>query len=985
MLNLKRLVLGFGLLGVALLPFYNSSVASGASETFVYEIRSMTNTNTYRGCKNLFKMYLPASTPEPGSYSFGPLGENQQKNINLFTNDCFKDYVIHVRYEYYVGGGGLSSSSKPFFRIRRCNSDGSLGEQVVFHQAVTLEISGEFDILPNQGIFIEMETGRAGVPLLNRTYGYNCWYKIIYTIGDLQTPVESNLLSKIACSGDHTLRVKDDGSVLTWGANTYGQLGDGTTIDKRSPVQVLDPSGSGNLTNINSVASKGDHSLALKKDGTVWSWGLNTSGQLGNGTLVNSSKPLQVKGAGGIGNLTNVISITTGGATSAVLKSDGTVWTWGYNGYGQLGVGSTTNNNLPVQVKGPSGSGFLSGIIAIASGKNHLLALRNDGTIYAWGYNASGQLGDGTTTNRSIPIQVKGLGGAGYLTDVIKVGCGSGHALAVKNDGSLWAWGNNAYGQLGDGTIVNKSSPIQVKGFDGIGFLSDITGVDGGNNHSLALKSDGTVLSWGGNFAGQLGDGSDINKTTPVLVKNINAVISVASGDEYNFAMRNDNSIWAWGDNCYGQLGDGSITEKYFPTLSIPVPVVISKIACGSYHSIITDSTGSVLAWGLNSSGQLGDATLIDKNLPVPVIDIGGLGQLKNVISVSSFDSHSLAIKNDRTVVAWGLNDNGQLGDNSITNRNSPVQVKDPAGSSVLGSVIKVAAGRWHSLALKKDGTVWAWGDNITGQLGDGTTSDRKLPVQVKGLNGSGYLTNIIAISAGNNFSLAVKNDGTVWAWGKNDFGQLGDGTIVNHLTPIQVKGVGGVGYLTNIVAVACGGGYSIALKNDGTVYCWGLNDFGQLGNGTILSTNTPIQVKGPNGSGFLENIKAISSGWCTRVLALKEDGTMWNWGSNEYGQLGIDSTYQVYPVQVKGTDGTSYLTDVTIIPSSIGYHTIVAKTDKTIWGWGNNTNGQLGIRTNVDKNYPVLIDPFAPLIPILRSPTCNYEQYSITVEWGMC
>ena len=276
-----------------------------------------------------------------------------------------------------------------------------------------------------------------------------------------------------------------------WGYNSFGQVGDGAPKTRQlTPVAVSD------LTDVLALAAGATHSLALRSDGTVWAWGQNnTSGDLGTGNFSNSSVPVQVVEPGDpTGFFSNAIAVRGGNLHSIALKSDGTVWTWGNNASGQLGIGapSTFFSNVPIQVVGPDflsdSSSVLTDVVAIASGLNHSLALRSDGTILAWGNNTYGQLGNGASGSGSIdyfPVPVTGLGGRG----VVEIGTGYNHSFALISDGTVRSWGYNFAGALGDGTTTNSSTPVTVAG------LSGAIALEGGLYHSLALKADGTVQS----------------------------------------------------------------------------------------------------------------------------------------------------------------------------------------------------------------------------------------------------------------------------------------------------------------------------------------------------------------------------------------------------------------------------------------------------------------------------------------------------------
>ncbi|OGA01288.1 MAG: hypothetical protein A3H35_20000, partial [Betaproteobacteria bacterium RIFCSPLOWO2_02_FULL_62_17] len=313
----------------------------------------------------------------------------------------------------------------------------------------------------------------------------------------------------------YSLALRAGGTVLAWGYNGAGQLGDGTTASRVNPIQVP------GLTNVVSIAAA-VHSLALKSDGTVWAWGANTAGKLGDGTTTERHAPVQLLGPGGVGFLSGVVAIAAGGVGSLALKSDGTVWAWGSNVYGGLGDGTTTNRTTPVQVLGPGGVGFLSGVVAIVAGNVHSLALKSDGTVWAWGNNSDGRLGDGTTTNRTTPVQVLGPGGVGFLSGVAGIAAGNSHSLVLKSDGTVWAWGSNSNRNLGDGTTANRSIPVQAQG------LSNVIAVSAGFNSSVALASDGALRAWGYSSYG-LGTGTSAADTVPPLVR-------VAYGGE-NFSL----------------------------------------------------------------------------------------------------------------------------------------------------------------------------------------------------------------------------------------------------------------------------------------------------------------------------------------------------------------------------------------------------------------------------------------------------------------
>ena len=692
---------------------------------------------------------------------------------------------------------------------------------------------------------------------------------------------------QVAAGDYHTVVLKSDGTVWAWGDNSYGELGDGTTMPRPAPVQVS------GLTGVTAIAAGCQHTVALKSDGTVWAWGDNYYGELGDGTTTQRLTPVQVPG------LTGVTAIAAGSGHTVALKTDGTVWAWGLNYYGQLGDGTTTDKPTPVQVSG------LTGVTAIGGGGNydrvverccdHTVALKTDGTVWAWGYNGDGGLGDGTTTNRSTPVRVSGL------TGMTAIAAGWFHTIALKSDGTVWAWGNNGEGQVGDGTGTGRLTPVQVTG------LTGVTAIAAGGWHTVALRSDGTVWAWGYNYDGELGDGTTAwSRLIPVEVSGLAGAAAIAAGGYHTVALKSDGTLWAWGSNGSGELGDGTRWDSFAP-VRVSGLTGATAIATGYFHTVALKGDGTLWAWGENSCGELGDGTTTPRPAPVQVFGLAGIS------AIAAGSHHTVALKSDGTVWAWGWNYYGQLGDGSTTDKSTPVQVPGLTG------VTAIAAGGYHTVALKTDGTVWVWGDNEYGQLGDGTTTNKSTPVQVFGLAG------ISAIAAGSDHTVALKNDGTVWAWGYNCYGQLGDGTATERHTPVQVSG------LTAVTAIAAGGDHAVALKSDGTVRAWGDNWCGELGNGTRNDSSTPVEPWG------LTGVTAIAAGYA-HTVALKTDGTVCAWGFNQYGELGAVTTNWCWltPVQVSG------LTGATAIAGG-DRHTVALRADGTVVAWGDDEYGELG------------------------------------------
>ncbi len=355
----------------------------------------------------------------------------------------------------------------------------------------------------------------------------------------------------------HSVFLNNDGTVFAWGNHEAGQPDDAAKNSRLLRMKVKGPEGKENLEEIVAVAAGGLHTVAVKKDGTVWAWGNNEKGQLGDGSTEPGKTPVQVKTSDSKENLDGIVAVAAGGLHTIALKKDGTVWAWGYNDDGQLGDNSYNKRRLSAtQVKGPDGDDELEGIIAVAAGKAHSLALKKDGTVWAWGLNDNRQLGDNSTSTRKAPVQVKGLKG------IIAIAAGGSHSLALKNDGTFWTWGNNEDGQLGDNSTSAKKSLVLLSGLKGVQAIA------AGENHSAVLKNDGTVWVWGSNSFGQLGNGSKGGKRLiPTLVEGLSGISAIGTGSNHMLALKNDGTLWAWGSNNTGQLGDNSKVDRLTPVL----------------------------------------------------------------------------------------------------------------------------------------------------------------------------------------------------------------------------------------------------------------------------------------------------------------------------------------------------------------------------------------------------------------------------------
>jgi alpha-tubulin suppressor-like RCC1 family protein len=356
-------------------------------------------------------------------------------------------------------------------------------------------------------------------------------------------------------------------TVWAWGCNAAGVLGDGTTVSKSSPVLVV-----GGFTDWCQISANLQHSHGIRSNGTAWSWGCGWQGRMGTGLSSNDCSPRIVAGG-----FTDWRQISAGDSHGLGVRTNGTAWGWGINSFGEIGANNTTSRFSPVSVVG----GFTDWC-QVSAGFAHSLGLRCNGTAWAWGNGLQGRLGDNTATPRSSPVSV-----VGGFTDWCQVSAGGYHSLALRTNGSAWVWGGNSVGQLGDGTTTSRLSPVSV-----VGGFTDWCQVSAGSRHSLGVRCNGTAWSWGCNVAGPLGDGTTTNRSSPVSVVGgftdwCQVSAGTSSGSAHSVALRTNGTAWAWGCNGQGQLGDGSTTNRSSPVCVAGGVTDWSQVSAGGVHSIV--------------------------------------------------------------------------------------------------------------------------------------------------------------------------------------------------------------------------------------------------------------------------------------------------------------------------------------------------------------------------------------------------------------
>jgi alpha-tubulin suppressor-like RCC1 family protein len=669
--------------------------------------------------------------------------------------------------------------------------------------------------------------------------------------------------------------LKSDGTMWAWGMHLIGD----TSATDRQPIQITIAADGTAFTDVKAVAVGAFHAIALKSDGTVWTWGANYRGELGNGTgTIQNTKPARVLG---LNETTEnpVIAIAAGPYYSLALKQDHTVWTWG------TGLGPSESDHLTATKVRMADGSDLTDVIAIAAGDDyHALAVKNNHTVWAWGQNYWGQLGDNTTIKKGTPVQVLRAGVP--LEGIDEVGAGDGFSVALnKTDGTMWAWGLNWANELNNYLLTDSLEAVQTEGFD---TNNPPVALSCDRDCVLALTADSSVWAWGNNSYGVLGDGTVAKPgeawyhygiSVPTRVSALTNIIGIGTGIGSFYAIDNIGRIWEWG--IFAGLGDEPQYDAAVPAIvnsdKNGLPFADIKEVGASYGAVATivlKNDGSVWTCGDNSHGTLGDGTAVSSTLFQQV------SGLQNIEHVCASDYFVLALDNIGQVWFSGTYSYSLAGDPPST-----VPSKIQTSSRVdLVNIIALAPGVSHVLALDANHNVWAWGDNSFGQIGDGSRNNQILDaVQVTDSQGN-PLGDITKIAAGNGISLALDANGRVWTWG-------GDSAY-----PVQKDDLP-----DNIRAISASM-HGLAIDDAGRVWAWGDNTYGQLGGGTSLNySSTPIEVSGLGSNSPVAEVYASQ----TFSLVRKADGTVWVWGFLPFTNFGASTT----PFQLTSLGKVSKLT----------------------------------------------------------------------------
>ncbi|MBA2661714.1 MAG: hypothetical protein H0U74_05425 [Bradymonadaceae bacterium] len=700
---------------------------------------------------------------------------------------------------------------------------------------------------------------------------------------------------RVSTQADHSCALRAGGGVVCWGDNTFGQLGNGTFVASRTPVAVS------GIHDALDVSVGYYFSCAVRVGGELWCWGRNAVRELGQGAEMLRS-PLPIK----VPIEATITSVSAGAHHACALEegpSGGAVWCWGGNVNGMTGNGVSSAAREPSRLDElleQAGSAK-----KVRSGIRQSCAIMADERVFCWGDNLARQLSESGQVSDIYPPILKESraldiapfhehtcvivepgelvcrgknsgfqSSAQNLAGVVEVATGLDHTCARTLEGKVFCWGHNGFHVLGAPAPAQIGDPLEID----LGGVA-ATQIDSGLFQVCAALENGKVACWGNNASGQLGNGESSVSLVALEVE-LGAVHELRAGEKHMCARHGEPRQFAcWGLNDFGQLGDGSFDSRAKPEGVLwPEDVAPADYALGQLHTCAVAVTGKTYCWGRNNSAQLGrteaTAALIGDPDPVPA-----LADVPSALSeLSAGNGHSCALDAGKNVVCWGHNNEGQLG------RETTNVIAGHGLLSGLGPMSSLSAGNMHGCAIH-DQKVYCWGRNSQGQLGDGTELSRSAPAEVA------LPASASQVVAGLDFSCALVESSApnVYCWGQNSQGQLGAGSespAIRSLAPLPVV------LATSATDLTAGRQHACALLTGGTVSCWGLNNYGQLGAGNLGFVRSPVAVVGVSNA---VSIAATAESSC----ALDNTQRASCWGHNAHGQLGSSAVGVLPPKPV--------------------------------------------------------------------------------------
>ncbi|MDO6617639.1 hypothetical protein [Shewanella sp. 6_MG-2023] len=695
------------------------------------------------------------------------------------------------------------------------------------------------------------------------------------------------------------------------------------------------------------ISASDDHAIAIGENGSLYGWGDN-AGEFGTGEMGSNYYTYPTQLLPDDQESTVWVLGRANYSSSLALNQDGEIYTWGQNVNCQLGQGleSGTTVYLPAAINAQNQTPFTEIVTTTSayysSTTGTVIAMTENGKLWGWGFNGNGQLADGTTEDACLPQAIA------EEQSFSSISHSATHAVAVSTDGDLWAWGDNYYKQLGDGSTVDVLEPKQI--ITGKKWLKAIAGI----NYTLVIDEDGILYGVGYGDRNQLGENSRLDS---LVVIDTDSWVDVSVGYYHVIGKKSDGSIWSWGYGGDGQLGLGQNSSGNNITTTEGIPTQIGTatdwqtITASTFASFAIKDDNTLWAWGDAGDYLQGTGSSADEWTPQSI----SYRMIHKATAVSAGYVHFLHL--DASGLLWGSQNrnSGRLGDGNVSGstRGTPVLATTNHWQMASG-------GSDFTLAIKDDNTLWGWGDNNDNMFDSTDVTRAYRPIQVSDDKWS-------FVSAGGAHLAAITQTGELWLSGDNYYGQIGDGSRNDPQTLVRL-GSDSDWYSVSLLRAS-----TIALKQDGTLWSWGYNNLGQLGRGFTSSyEETPAPLYAGGDWSYLAQGSSAS-----HTLAIKQDGSLWSWGYNRYGQLGLDHTDNVsVPTQI----GTKTNWAMAVVSR---YDSLALKTDGSLYGWGRNQYGQLGKGDKDQVNKPVFISGGWKSIALTEHSAIGIKENGDVYIWG--
>lgn len=707
--------------------------------------------------------------------------------------------------------------------------------------------------------------------------------------------------------------------IFAWGDNSGELYGIGTTTSSYTPQDITSYFTFNVDENVIDIAVGIDSVFVLTDEGRIFAWGSNTAGQLANGQSSFDSTITEQTDHFTLSGSEVIVDIQAGTRSYMAITDEGRLYAWGNNLYGELGTADTGKKTLATETTGNFGLSVGETITAFAIGDTHGVVATSEGDVYTFGSNVYGQIGDGTSINRIGPTNIASsmsLNPNEYVTAIDAYR----HNILVTNEGKIFGWGYNSRHLVSTSNDTYIRTPQNITSGFNLDAL-ELPTIPAVTIYASYIVTDlNSFYSWGFNEEGLLVVGNITKQETGVPIEQYGTfdtviiepflysdVTMIESFQSHVMAYTESDRLYVWGNNLYGNCGDGTTTRITSPkditdSLNLYGYETIIELEAADHHSMILTSEGRVFGWGQNGTGQLGLGDTVDRHSPVEITPFIPLNVGEEVHHIYLGGATTFVTTTDARILATGNNYYGQLGIGNKTNQYSFIDITANFNLAVGEIISKVANGGKHTVVLTNQSNIYTMGENSQGALGNNSTLDHYSPLLINSFFTLNVGENIVDIQAGEEHTVFLTSEGRVFSWGDNAQGTVGDGTQTDKLVPTDITIQFDTDVGQPIDSIQVGQYHNFAISTNGKVFSWGDNGYAQLGDNTTTDRLAPTEVTSHMETGT-DTLSFIETGGSTTFLVTNE-GSLYAFGRNNYNEVGtVDGTLQVYPTEKVSID----------------------------------------------------------------------------------